>query len=92
VISEIIIFFFFVSSLESNLFKYIVHYFGIQGGLLNFFMEFYPYKLVDLKLGFRYMGYFLKDDNYKTEDWLWLISKFEKRIDHWCDRWLYLGG
>jgi hypothetical protein len=26
------------------------------------------------------------------DDWGWLIKKFEKRLDHWCNRWLTLGG
>jgi hypothetical protein len=30
--------------------------------------------------------------NYKAEDWGWLIAKYEKRIGHWCNRWLSLGG
>jgi hypothetical protein len=30
--------------------------------------------------------------NYKAEDWGWLLSKYEKRIGHWCNRWLSLGG
>jgi hypothetical protein len=28
----------------------------------------------------------------KAEDWRWLLAKFEKRIGHWCNRWLSLGG
>jgi hypothetical protein len=31
-------------------------------------------------------------DNYKAADWCWLISKFENRINQWCNRWLSLGG
>jgi hypothetical protein len=25
-------------------------------------------------------------------DWGWLIKKFEKRLNHWYNRWLSLGG
>jgi hypothetical protein len=25
-------------------------------------------------------------------DWQWLVEKYEKRIRHWCSRWLSLGG
>jgi hypothetical protein len=38
------------------------------------------------------MGYFLKLVKYKVEDWWWLITKFEKRINHWCNQWLSLRG
>jgi len=26
-----------------------------------------------------------------VEDWHWLIAKFEKRINHWFNRWLSIG-
>jgi hypothetical protein len=34
----------------------------------------------------------LKSEKYKAEDWRWLIAKYDKRIGHWCNRWLSLGG
>jgi hypothetical protein len=46
----------------------------------------------DLSEGFKYLGYFLKPDSYKAEDWQWLIEKFENRINHWCNRLLTMGG
>jgi hypothetical protein len=42
--------------------------------------------------GFRYLGYFLKEEKLKFEDWRWLLSKIENKIGHWCNRWLSLGG
>jgi hypothetical protein len=42
--------------------------------------------------GFKYLGYYIKDEYYKTTDWDWLIAKVEKKIGHWCNRWLSLGG
>ena len=38
------------------------------------------------------MGYFLKPLGYRTNDWKWLISMFEKRINHWTYRMLSLSG
>jgi hypothetical protein len=29
---------------------------------------------------------------YKIEDWLLLLDKYEKRIRHWCNGWLSIGG
>jgi len=92
VINELLKIFFWASGLERIFSKSTVHYSGIQGDLLKNFMEFFPYKLEDLKSRFQYQGYFLKFDNYKIEDWMWLISKFQKMIDHLCNRWLSLGG
>jgi hypothetical protein len=28
----------------------------------------------------------------QNSDWDWLISKVEKKIGHWCNRWLSIGG
>jgi hypothetical protein len=42
--------------------------------------------------GMKYLGYFLKENNYRVADWNWLIKKIEKRIGSWSFRWLSLGG
>jgi hypothetical protein len=47
---------------------------------------------VELIKGFRYLGYFIKEEKTTFEDWRWLIIKFENRIKHWCNQWLTLGG
>jgi hypothetical protein len=80
------------SGLKINWTKSTFHYARIQGASLEIFKDVFPYNVVDLSEGFRYLGYFLKDDSYKALDWTWLVSKFEKRIGHWCNRWLSLGG
>jgi hypothetical protein len=50
----------------------------------------YPSK--DLELGFHYLRYYLKLDNYRAVDWNWLVEKFEARINHWGNKLLSLGG
>ena len=30
--------------------------------------------------------------SYMVKDWLWMVSKFEKRISHWTNRFLSMGG
>jgi hypothetical protein len=40
----------------------------------------------DLEEGFNYLGYFIKPSSYKAKDWSWLYEKFERRIQHWCNR------
>jgi hypothetical protein len=56
------------------------------------FKDLFPYVFEPMDSGFKYLGYFLKPNGYKAMDWGWLIKKFEKRLDHWCNRWLSLGG
>jgi hypothetical protein len=94
-IDEILKIFCRAMGLVVNLLKSTFHYSGIQQEVLDSFKDIFPYNFADLYKfveGFRYLGYFLKPDNYKAEDWRWLILKFEKRIGHWCNRWLSLGG
>jgi hypothetical protein len=56
------------------------------------FKALFPYHFEPFETGFKYLGFFLKPNRYLAEDWSWLICKFEKRVDHWCNRWLTLGG
>jgi hypothetical protein len=55
---------------------------GVQQGTLEYLKELFQYNFNDLLEGFTYLGFFLKPNSYKVEDWHWLISKFEKRIRH----------
>ena len=44
-----------------------------------FQVEAYPFDV-----GTRYLGYFIKPNDYKDGDWLWLLQIFDKRIKLWC--------
>jgi hypothetical protein len=52
-----------------NFSKSTFHHSGIQGELLENFKELFPYNYVDLYTSFRYLGYLLKSEKYKAEDW-----------------------
>jgi hypothetical protein len=80
------------SGLEINVEKSTFHVVGVEEWGLAPFKEFFPFNYVPIEYSFRYLGYFLKTNCYKAEVWHWLIKKFERRIDHWCNRWLSLGG
>jgi hypothetical protein len=81
-----------VSGLKVNPSKSTVHYLGLSETELAPFKLCIPYNFMDLSVGFKYLGYYLKAGLQKSEDWLWLINKVEKRINHWSYRWLSLGG
>jgi hypothetical protein len=49
-------------------------------------------KIESLDQGMKYLGFFLKPNNYRVNDWMWLLKKIEKRIGNWTFRWLSLGG
>ena len=45
-----------------------------------------------LEAGFKYLGFHLKLNRYRKEDWGWLIRKVEVRIYVWTNRLLSRGG
>ena len=52
----------------------------------------FPFLRVTLDDGLKYLGFFLKPNNYLKKDWTWLIEKLEKRLLSWSHRWLSRGG
>eukprot|EP00253_Pinus_taeda_P036521 PITA_36521 len=51
-----------------------------------------PFQPSTLELPFKYLGFWLKPNDYKKEDWNWLIPKIESRISHWSFKWLSKAG
>jgi len=80
------------SGLKINDKKTSILQYGVRQHELDILKATFLYNFLDLSAGFRYLGYFLKNDRYKKEDWQWLIAKYEYRISHWCNRWLSIGG
>jgi hypothetical protein len=49
-------------------------------------------QIVSLDQGIKYLGFFLKPNNYKVNECIWLIQKIEKRNGNWTFRWVSLGS
>lgn len=45
-----------------------------------------------LEMGFKYLGFHLKPNNYGIKDWTWMIEKAERRKRGWSTKWLSKGG
>ena len=43
----------------------------------------FPFEPRPLDVGLKYLGFYLKPNGYKKNDWDWLIEKVEKRIKIW---------
>jgi hypothetical protein len=52
----------------------------------------FPFQQIDLHGGLKYLGFFIKPNDYSKKDWDWLIAKIEKRLSVWCNQWLSRGG
>jgi len=78
--------------LQINETKSTFHYSSLLAENLETYKSIFPFGYQELSQGFRYIGYFLELNCYKTTDWNWPLIKFENHITHWCNRWLTLGG
>lgn len=65
---------------------------GVSDEVLFRILALFPYLSESLDGGFKYLGYFLKPNNYATSDWFWMLKKIEGHINHWINRYLSLGG
>jgi hypothetical protein len=50
---------------------------------LGVYKEFFPYETNPFDEGLKYLGFHLKPNNYKKEDWVWLVAKLERRLKSW---------
>jgi hypothetical protein len=48
----------------------------------------FPFGHLDLSEGIKYLGFNLKPNSYGKADWWWFVSKIEKRVTLWFNRWL----
>ena len=58
----------------------------------RYFQALFPYQQLPLDDGIKYLGFRLKPNCYKKEDWNWLLTKLESRINSRCNRWLSRAG
>ena len=52
----------------------------------------FSFDILPLEHGFRYLGFFLKPNDYKIRDWIWLLKRIETRIGNWGHHFLSIGG
>eukprot|EP00253_Pinus_taeda_P030204 PITA_30204 len=53
-----------------------------------FALQRFPFNSLTLAEGIKYLGFRLKPIGYKIADWLWLITKVERRLQIWYHRYL----
>ena len=71
--------------------KSIILHSNVNIDSLKAITDVFTYSSKDPELGFHYLGYYLKLDNYRVADWNQLLEKFEARINHWENKLLSLG-
>eukprot|EP00253_Pinus_taeda_P008941 PITA_08941 len=51
-----------------------------------------PFESLPMDDPFKYLGFWLKPNSYKKQDWQWLVAKIEAKIGHWSYKWLSRAG
>ena len=54
--------------------------------------RFFPFSSAGLEEGLKYLGFSLKANRYRKQDWFWLLRKVEKRLMVWSHKWLSRAG
>jgi len=80
------------TGLQINWTKTTFHHANIQDQDLEVLKGIFPHSFIHLSQRFQYLGYYIKDEHYKTSDWDWLVMKVENKLGHWCNKWLSIGG
>lgn len=51
-----------------------------------------PFDAYNMENPFKYLGFWLKPNAYKKQDWNWLVAKIESKISRWSYKWLSRAG
>jgi hypothetical protein len=65
---------------------------NIDPSLEQRMQEEFNIQFISIDKGMKYLGFYLKPNNYRVGDWNWMVQKVEKRIGNWSFHWLSLGG
>jgi len=61
-------------------------------GEIDRIKAYFPFETKSIDDGLKYLGFHLKPNNYKKEDWSWLLDKLEKKLKAWSHKWLSRAG
>lgn len=76
-----------VSTQKSSLLK-----FSLDEEFISKLKPVFPFQVLSLDFGLKYLGYCFKPNKYFKEDQNWIVKKLEKRISNQCSHWLSLEG
>jgi hypothetical protein len=80
------------TGMEINKMKSMAYSNALKAHVMRGLRDLIPYQWGKLEEGLKYLGFIINPNNYKKEDWQWLVGKVEKRINLWCNRLLSRAG
>jgi hypothetical protein len=84
-LKEIINLFCMVIGMKINITKLTISLWGISKREKNIITQLFPYNVVEIDDGLKYLGFELKTNIYKNGHWKWLISKVERKLNTSCN-------
>ena len=48
--------------------------------------DFFNFQCWNVDEGVKYLGFFLKPNDYRKDDWYWLLEKIEKKLTSWSHK------
>jgi hypothetical protein len=76
-----------VTGMQINARKSTLSVHKLEAEEMTYYHSLYPYEVKDFDAGLKYLGFHIKLNYYKKEDWSWLLAKLEKRLKIWSFRW-----
>jgi len=58
----------------------------------HFAHQLFPYCINPLDWGLKYLAFWIKPISQKVDDWVWLVTKMEKKLTIWSHRYLSRAG
>jgi hypothetical protein len=80
------------SGLVINLQKSLFLALNTQEPFLTNLKDLFGINAADLQEGFTYLGFSSNPPDITNKNWLWLLDKFDRKIHHWCNKLLTMGG
>ena len=80
------------TGMEFNIEKSHSYIYKVQPEFIRKLKNLFQVKIDQMETGFKYLGFYLKHNNYRVNDWFWLLKKIGKGISNCSYIFLSLGG
>jgi hypothetical protein len=80
------------TGMEIKFDKYCLNSHFLFGSLKQQIGELLHFPRKEIEIGFNYLRFVLKHNNYKFVYWMWIYKKVEARITIWVNKLLLRGG
>lgn len=79
------------TSMELNLKKSSIYFFHVPISLKPLILKLLPFPNKPTNACFKYLGFLLKANDYRIQDWQWPIDKIRKKVGHWYHMWISMA-